>query len=205
MVGTITPIGDGESRRKRSLMPHWLHTLGNVAGAAGLGGLLGALGAMLPWSAHRAQTPMAILLLTGCLCLLYSLRELGLVPVPAPQVHRQVPVWWQGKMRRQTVAVLYGLVLGSGLVTRVAVATLYAPVLWAVLSGRPGQGALVMSAFGLGRALPVLWFGLRGKTAMDTLPLFGPLTAWQPIVHLANGMALAVAGAALVVGGLATA
>lgn len=204
MVGTIVPIGYGERRQGRLPPAHWLHALGNIVGAAGLGGLLGKLGAALPWHMTLAADTMVVLLVVGGFSLLYSLRELQLAPVPAPQLMWQVPVWWQGRMARWLVAVLYGLVLGGGLATRVAVTTFYVPALWSVLVGDAGRGALVMGAFGLGRSLPVLWFGIRGRSAEETLPLIGALRAWQPMVHLVNGLVLGLAGTALVIAGLSS-
>ena len=84
MVGTIIPIGHGERQRGRVPTAHWLHALGSVIGAASLGGLLGALGSVAPWHVVPAVSAVVPLVVTGLVGLLYALRELALVPVPAP-------------------------------------------------------------------------------------------------------------------------
>ena len=99
-------------------------------------------------------------------------------------------------------ALLYGVALGAGVATRIAATTFYVAALWTVLNGSAAHGALVMVTFGLGRALPPLWLVARGSSVEEAFHLTDRAMAWQPVMHLANGLALGFAGSYLLVAGL---
>jgi hypothetical protein len=70
-----------------------------------------------------------------------------------PQLRRQVPEAWRERYPPPVAALLYGAGLGVGFATFLPVSTLIVvAVAVAALLG-PGDGALVLGAFGLGRAL----------------------------------------------------
>lgn len=112
MVGTILPVGYGERQRGELPITIWLHGLANVAGAASVGAVLGMFGGLLPWHG-RLGSPPFVLLSIGLVSLLYSLEEVQLVPMPKPQLRRQVPSWWRRSFPPRTAAILYGLELGE--------------------------------------------------------------------------------------------
>lgn len=95
----------------------------------------------------------------------------------------------------------WGLELGQGWTTHIEFYGYYALVAWALLTGEPARGAIVLGSYGLGRGLSVLLAGLsgggRGSGPLALGYLFRSL-----LVHRINACALAFAGACLVIGGV---
>jgi Methylamine utilisation protein MauE/Cytochrome C biogenesis protein transmembrane region len=153
MVETITPVVHG-GRRSRWAASLALHVLGAALSAAALGALLGAGGALLdaPWG---PAGPFAV----GIIALLYAARELAGLPVPVPDLRRQVPERWRSVFSPEVSALLYGLGLGTGFLTHLRFGTLVAVAVAAAASGSPLTGALVFAAFGLARSLPIALVG----------------------------------------------
>jgi hypothetical protein len=75
----------------------------------------------------------------------------------APQIRRQVPERWRWTMPLPLVCALYGVLLGLGFTTFVLTFAVWALAGIAFAAGSPLVGLLTGLAFGLGRALPVLW------------------------------------------------
>jgi len=196
MVGTILPFVYGERQQGKREVALWFHTAGYAVGAATTGCLLGILGAALPLHALHIDRGILALSLPGAVSVLYSLRELGLVQVPAPQFRRQVPEKWRFQFRPKLAALLYGLGLGVGLGTRIPVTTFYVVVLWAMLIGNPLLGALGLATFGFGRALPLLCMAPLLDSS-DAAVRFESLYRFQPLVRVLNGIALGFAGSCL--------
>jgi sulfite exporter TauE/SafE len=145
----------------------------------------------------------AVLSVSGVVGLLYSVRELGLFQVPVLQSTWQVPEVWRRVLPSQVASLLYGLGLGVGVATRIPVGTFYVTVVWAVLASSPLLGALGMAAFGLGRALPLLWMAGLFNSNEEAFRLMSVLPRWQPAVHIVNGLALGFAGSCLLAAALA--
>ena len=102
MVETITPVVHG-GNRNRWVVSVLVHVAGATAAAAVFGSLLAAAGALLgaPWGVPGVA-------LVAASAGLYLARELG-VPVPVPQLRRQVPDWWRTFFPPHVAAFLYGL------------------------------------------------------------------------------------------------
>lgn len=196
MVGTIVPIGYGERAQGQRALTPWIHFLGNVLGGAAVGALLGALGAVL--LSHGTVGPGSALLVTGVAGLVYSLRELGIVPVPLPLVRRQVPSKWRRDWPPRVAAFFYGLALGGGVSTSVYVSTFYVVAVWVVLQGSPVYGAIVLGLFGAGRGLPIAALGTRPWSVKRAFDFTLSLDKWREVMALVNGVALALSGSLLV-------
>src|SRR5437867_11798643 len=176
MVQTITPVGHGGSRaRWRGSVA--VHTVGTTVSAATLGALLGSVGALAgaPWG--RA----GVIVVAG-IASVYAMRELFRVPVPLPNLRRQVPEWWRTFFSPPVTSFLYGLGLGVGFLTYLSFGRLVPVALVAVVAGRPLVGLGVMAPFGLARGLSLLV--TRGATtvqragrAVDRLDALA-LSAW---------------------------
>lgn len=202
MAGTIIPMVHRDRESGKASIALWLHAAGNIVGAAAMGGLLGLIGAALPWHLLPAGRGVTALLITGIASLVYSAREMELLRVPAAQCSRQVPRTWSYAMSTEMSSTLYGVGLGFGLATRIAVSTFYPAALWAVLVADPMLGAMGMAFFGLGRALPLIAMDGVSKDAQDRIRLTEALHNYKPLVHFINGLALGAAGACLVITGL---
>ena len=150
MVETITPVVHG-GRRGRWARDVALHVAGATLSAAAFGAVLGAAGAVLgaPWGRGGLLVWVAA---SG----VYLLRETGAVPVPVPQLRRQVPEWWRTFFSAPVASFLYGAGLGIGFLTFLRHGTLVAVAVAAASSGRPGVGALLVAPFGIARGLSVL-------------------------------------------------
>lgn len=199
MVGTILPIVYGERKRRQPPVTLLLHMLGYILGAAVVGAVLAALGMALLRQTPSVIRNFPVFVATGLVSLVYSGREFGLVPVPAPQFSRQVPHSWRLLFPPRIRALSYGLGLGVGLATRIPVSTFYVAAFWATFSGNPLRGSLAMTAFGVGRALPILLIDKTCDALSERPRLMRGLSRWEPVVHLVNGLALACAGAWLMV------
>jgi hypothetical protein len=75
----------------------------------------------------------------------------------APQIRRQVPERWRWTMPLPLACGLYGVLLGLGFTTFVLSFAVWALAGISFAAGSPALGVLVGVAFGVGRALPVLW------------------------------------------------
>jgi len=194
MVETITPVVHG-GRTGRWAGSVALHVTGAVASAAAFGAILGAAGSLLgaPWGGGGA-------LLIALAASLYVLREAGVVPVPVPQLRRQVPQWWRTFFSVPVTAFLYGAGLGVGFLTYVAHGTLVVVAVAAAASGRPLVGAAVVAPFGLARGLSVLVAARvrrpeEGSVMVARLARAASWSAWR-VAHVAALLAVAAAAQA---------
>jgi hypothetical protein len=197
MVGTIIPIVNGERQRKTQPVAQWIYTLGCLLGAALLGSFVGGIGALLFRQLGYTAGGILILASSGAVSILYSCREAGLIRVPSPQSTWQVPSLWRSKYHPNLAALIYGIALGAGVVTRISVSTFYVIIVWILLTGSPIWGALIMGFFGFGRALSLLYLTLLAKSNNESWAIIEASHAWKPVVHLVNGLTLICVGAGL--------
>lgn len=83
-----------------------------------------------------------------------ALSEFGVLKVPRPQRHKQVPAGWRARFPPEIVAGLYGAILGTAVMTPIWFATLYVMLLWMLLSGSVLLSAMIGATYGATRALP---------------------------------------------------
>jgi Methylamine utilisation protein MauE len=194
MVETIIPVVHG-GRAGRWGGSVALHVTGAVASAAAFGAILGAAGSLLgaPWRGGWA-------LLIAIVAALYLVRETTVVPVPVPQLRRQVPQWWRTFFSVPVAAFLYGVGLGVGFLTYLAHGTLVVVAVAATGSGEPLVGAALLAPFGLARGLSVLvTVGARqpqeGSALVARLARSASSPGWRA-AHVAALLAVGVAAAA---------
>jgi hypothetical protein len=192
MVQTITPVVHG-GRRGRWAGVLGLHVLGATVSATALGAALGGAGMALgaPWGVIGAVTVIAV---AG----VYALRELAGLPVPIPELRRQVPEWWRSAFSPGTAAALYGLGLGIGFATHLRHGTLVAVAAASLASGDPVPAAVAMGAFGLARSVAVgaAWLS-ADRRDVGSLTVALERLALRPGTRVLNGAAL---GTLVVVG-----
>ncbi|MCI0636841.1 MAG: hypothetical protein L0206_23440 [Actinobacteria bacterium] len=211
MVETITPVVHG-GRRSRWALVLLVHTAGAVVAAAVFGGVLAVAGSVLgaPWGAAGVALVAAT---AGA----YLAREAFGVPVPIPQLRRQVPDWWRTFFPFAPAAFLYGLGLGVGFFTYLARGTLVVVAAAAFASGIPEAGALLLGTFGLVRGLTAI-VAIRSTNADEGSALVGRLarsSSWSGwrlahvvvllLVLAASVAALVDADVSMQLGGLAAA
>src|SRR5919106_825713 len=186
MAQTITPVVNG-GRGARWAKVIALHVVGATASAALLGAALGAAGAALgaPWGVLGAAM---VVIVAG----VYGLRELARLPVPIPELRRQVPEWWRSAFSPGTAGALYGVGLGVGFATHLRHGTLTAVAAASVAWGDPAIAAVVMGTFGLARsaAVAAAWVA-AGDRDVDALTEALERLALRPGARILNGVSLA--------------
>jgi len=195
MVETITPVVHG-GRAGRWAGSVALHVTGAVASAAAFGAILGAAGSLLgaPWRGGGA-------LLIALVAVLYLVGEATVVPVPVPQLRRQVPQWWRTFFSVPVAAFLYGAGLGVGFLTYLAHGTLVVVAVAAAASGTPLMGAALVAPFGLARGMSVLVTARarepqEGSALVARLARSASSPGWR-VAHVAVLLAVGAAAAAM--------
>jgi cytochrome c biogenesis protein CcdA len=200
MIGSIVPMVYGAPPSKPDRRPAISHALGTVIGASMLGISLGFLGAWL--RPVPSPTQLSVVLFSAAAAGL-ALHEFGVVRLRLPYLRRQVPRSWRNRFPAGVVSFGYGWLLGVGVLTHVTVASLFLACVGAVLLGDPWLGAGIMAVFGVGRASPILWFGLLAGSRARAFAWADKMRprerAW---LHQPDGailLALAIASVAVVV------
>jgi len=194
MVGTIAPIVYGEIKSARPRRIVLLHSVAYILGASLFGGGIAWVGSVL-----LSSVPIAdglTLFVSGLLAMFCALVEFDFIRVPLPQSQWQVPIGWR-RLPFELMAVLYGMVLGTGILTRVSVSTFYVLISWALICRHPVLGAVSLGFFGVGRALTVIWlsYGFRNLTECNSL--VDKLPLWRGVLHVLNGMLLGMASSCM--------
>jgi hypothetical protein len=169
MIDTIgTALGD--ARRTVMIVATASFTIGALAGGAVTFGGLSLLGGLLGHGATELRDSLA-----GALALAAAFADWRGLKI-APQIRRQVPERWRWIMPLPLACALYGLLLGLGFTTFVLSFAVWALAGISFAADSAILGVVVGVAFGLGRALPVLWIAPRlgterGDRCLDRLAL----------------------------------
>jgi hypothetical protein len=191
MVETITPVVYGGNRRKWGTAVA-AHTVGATLSA-------GAFGAVLAWAGSAVGAPWgaAGLAAVAGAAALYAVRDLLGLPLPVPQLRRQVPESWRWRFGPHVASFLYGVGLGIGFLTHVRHGTLVAVSVAAAASGHPVVGAALIAPFGLSRGLSVLVVRrARTPDALQAVAERLDRVATSGLLRTANGATLLLVAAA---------
>jgi sulfite exporter TauE/SafE len=139
MLSSIHPLGE-RSRKNRWAVTMSAFTIGSVATAAAIGAVLGTAGSFLD------LPPWVLLAAVGLAGLL------DLIGVAPPGPERQVNERWIDTYRGTVYGLGFGAQLGAGLATFVVSWGVFAVLIAELLSGSAAGGAIIGTAFGLGRA-----------------------------------------------------
>ena len=202
MVGTIVPMVHMGTGEKTSIAAVWAYTLGCVLGAASLGGGLGALGKVLFLAVPGASDLRPGFLGCGIVGLIYSVREIGVYSIPAPQVCRQVPERRRHQMPNEKASLCYGIELGFGIVTRIPISSFYIIVIWALFTNNLLLSCISVVGFGLGKAMPVMFLAKSRFSVAGNFDVIKILSGWQRIVRYLNGLILCFVATILIINGL---
>jgi hypothetical protein len=131
------------------------YVAGSVAGGAGLGAVLATMGSYtwepLGLSARVAIGALAIVVAVGVAL------DLGVLGARLPTVRRQVNEEWLHRYRGWVYGLGFGVQLGLGFSTVVAISAVYGAFAAAFLSGSIRAGVLIGAVFGLVRAGTISW------------------------------------------------
>jgi methylamine utilization protein MauE len=170
---------------------------------AALGAVLGGVG-----RAPGAPWGNAGLWALALVAALFATRELFGVPIPQPNLHRQIPDWWRTFFSPPVASLFYGLGLGIGFLTYISFGTLVAVAAAAAVSGNALAGGPLLGAFGLTRGLSVLvsWPGTTEERLARVIDRLDALAASR-VPALTNGFLLVgvtVTAAVAAIGGTST-
>lgn len=194
MIGQITPLVQVASKRLwwRSVAAH---TVGATGSSLVLGLFLGCVGVILHTPDWRALATMGV----GLMFVYCALKEAGVIPWPLPAFRRQTPKRFMCAFGPIWAAFAWGLDLGQGWTTYIEFYGYYALLAFGLLSGNPLASGTVVTAYGLGRALPVIAAGLApGHSASG--PLGAGYITYYAAIRRINAAALAFVGAYVLVG-----
>jgi len=162
----------------------------HLVGGAAVGGALGAVGRRVPLSPYLSPWILAVILALG------GLHHLGLVHLPMPQLHRQVPRGWM-KWPLAWTAMGYGVQLGSAVSTRITNFATYAALAASFLTRSPAHGAITMMAFGAARALPAVFTGPMAHSPRRSFAFAVRVGEWEQRIHKYSGAVLLLYAALL--------
>jgi hypothetical protein len=164
MVDTIgTALGD--VRRPVMIFATATFTIGAMAGGVVTFGGLSLLGELVGHGATGLRDALA-----AALALAAAFADWRGWRI-APQIRRQVPERWRWIMPLPLACGLYGLLLGLGFTTFVLSFAVWALAGISFAAHSAIFGVVVGVAFGVGRALPVLWIAPRLGTEERDLAL----------------------------------
>jgi hypothetical protein len=155
----------GDARRSVTTVATATFAIGALAGGVVTFGGLALLGGLLGSGSEGLRDALA-----GAVALAAALADWRGWRI-APQIRRQVPERWRWIMPLPLASSLYGLLLGLGFTTFVLTFAVWALAAISVAAGSLTVGVIVGLAFGLGRALPVLWIAPRLGTPAGDLAL----------------------------------
>jgi hypothetical protein len=185
-VCTLTPI--------RSVQPStWfkatsVYTVGGILSASVVGGLTGLIGTHL--GANCGFAFLAIIAIS----VLLTARELLWVSFPLPQVRRQTNRFWAFEFGMVPAAWMWGTHIGLGFATVIRHGGIFALSAFSLTLG-PSDGAIIMGAYWVGRALPLWVAGILLPPCNDGALLSQMVTAPEPAYRhaAAAGMLCALA------------
>lgn len=169
---------------------NWI--LGHLLGGVVFFGLIGWLGSNLPMTGRFFS--LAVL---AVVCLAAAFHQFKIIECPMPQLTRQVSRLWLTNLHKNIVALGYGFQLGSGVATRIKVATTYIVIGCAFCGGSFTTGAITGTFFGVSRAvLPVIF--ARNTASPDKSLVFAlKFNSFDVKVQKLNGVALLISALAL--------
>jgi cytochrome c biogenesis protein CcdA len=155
MIGTITPLVKAAGRRI------WFeavvaHLVGGALSGSALGLLLGVCGLVV--GLHR--WPAVTGVVSSLVFLFCAVCDVEMWPWRLPTLKRQTPASCQCALGTTWAGFFWGADLAQGWTTFIVLTGYYGIVVWALLAARPVESALVLAAYGLGRAMPVLVAGI---------------------------------------------
>lgn len=154
MLSSIHPLGE-RTRGNRWGTTATYYVVGSTLGGAVMGAALGIIGAGVAslWSIPDSFVVGSVI----AVLLLSALLDLWRVPVPS--LERQVDETWLRRYRSWVYGGGFGFQLGTGVMTFVKTASIYALWLLVLLGGSPIGGLIAGAWFGLVRASALLTVG----------------------------------------------
>jgi hypothetical protein len=200
MVETVGLSGDG-GRRPTVLASCAAFAPGAVIGGFATFGLLAVIG-----DAVYGVGGQAAYLLAAAIALAAAVAEARGMRI-VPQIRRQLPEGWRWTMPLPLAATLYGALLGLAFTTFVLSFGVWALAAISLALGDPHAGLVVGAAFGVGRALPVVFVAplVDRPLGIRCVELMAERPSIYRMFRLGDAAALCLVAAALTITATATA
>ena len=185
--------------------PGRLRSLGTFALGASLplaaaGAILGLAGGGL-WEgltgSDRVVFAAVFYPLLGLVVITYALVQFGVLSLPGAFVRVTGPAMPGEEASGRRAAVL-GATFGAGIGMACPMPTYYALLAWVAVAANPWYGALVLGAYGLGRALPPIALGLLMVAGASRRAVSHGLVAWHDRVEWGSAVLMATMGVFLI-------
>ena len=139
----------GKVARKQWLECVAAYTIAGAMSSALIGSLLGLIG--------RGFRTKSVIYGVVPLALILAARELGWVRFELPESKAQTRDFWAREFGFATASAMWGFHIGLGFATRITFGGFLILSAMSFALGGPSYGAVLMSVYWLGRAMPV-WF-----------------------------------------------
>lgn len=189
MAGTIIPMVHGNDIRRHRWMPVLVHGAGLLLGSGALGLFLISLGAISGAGRFFGRWPMASSILAGACAAALSGRELGIISLALPESRWQVPRRWRLIHPLLICPLVYGIILGATVFTRVGTATVYWLIVFVAMLDNRLLALMIILCFGCGRCVVLVGL-LAAATQHDPFKHIAGMCRLQRTVRLINGVML---------------
>ena len=190
LLGALTPLGKVAGSRKTWLKSLLAYTLAGALSATLVGAALGSIGAWLQQGQQRWPVLFGVALLAFCL----AAREWGWLKFPIPECKRQTEKVWAHEFGFVGASALWGFHIGLTFTTRVTYGGVWALAATSLALANPLYGAAVMSAYWLGRTLPVWLAPMLNWSGPDSSHMPEDIMAAGWLYHRLAGFALVFSG-----------
>ena len=156
MIGTITPLVQGvAARRARLTVPiiYGAFQLSSTAGGVLVAVVVRAMRGVTPALATKLSETAPLALSAAAL---YVLAAKMTGRMPLPMRNQQVPIEWRSRFSPVRALLLYGLVLGAGIFTRINALAFYLGPVAAIIAPTTLLGLAPWAVFAAGRAAVVV-------------------------------------------------
>lgn len=188
MLYTV-PTVSRASNRSKWISPTLAYLLASVIGGLFIGAVIGSLG-YLP-ATWIEEWSIAVLVIA---LVVFGLADLGVILLPRVHRNAQVPEHWRRHLRPEVNLGLYGLMLGTGVLTRVSYASFYAVIVLAGISGNVVTAMVLLGAFGAARAIPQVILAPVLRDIDQAVALAHKLMRYQRAVGQVGGVLLLLVG-----------
>ena len=152
MICVISPAVCGNSKGLTLLTRSALFGVGSISSSTLIGLSAKLIGDAIGLAIGRAPVFLGVLLISS----VAILHEFRLCSVRLPQSSWQVPARWRNCYDLRLVSLLYGFLLGFGILTRVYGSSLLLGLLWcASTTTSPAIATIVWTSYGLTKAVTI--------------------------------------------------
>jgi cytochrome c-type biogenesis protein len=203
VVLTLLPSAHGAKSFSKWLEKVGLYMLGGIVVLGVLGFILGyagesTLSLIYAYKSQGVVIASTIFISLGVITLLWGFREFGIIRLPRIpffSVRAAVEERVREDMGRKEQFLMGAVYAGAG--AGCPMPTYHVLLIWAVVSGSPIFGAILLAVYVLGRMLPVVFFGALAFLGKGFGGILEGLGRKYELVRLTNGMALVTLGSFL--------